>query len=457
MLNKLHLRNFRAFRSQPFSFSKLNIFVGPNNSGKSSAISAINLCAQTTLYSDLDETPLLINGQFDKLGTFLDIVHGHRSNTPLGLDLCIDDISLSLDYKYRQQRREIELVRCELLDAGRPAFLYQTRKDSFVLKLGGKDFEALAPNLRKRRPVFRGFLPVTRNISMLNLERENVSLSEGDARIWRAAERSIIKARVRLRDTFSKFDSLGPFRERPERTYLYSGETAQTIGTSGDNTAVILSSDAAKRGSESRDMAEEISRWFKVAGIAEALKVRPLTPRHFEIVLTEASGTEHNICDVGFGCSQVLPVLTGALNLFNGFDQETRQPSPTLILQEPEIHLHPNAQAALGSFFAGLLRSDGQLFIETHSDNLVLRIARHVADGTLTPDDVRIFYVHKKKGQSVVHSLQVQKDGTFTQEWPGGFFPQRQAESLQLAQEGFRASGKGRGRQLEFKYPEERR
>jgi predicted ATPase len=129
-----------------------------------------------------------------------------------------------------------------------------------------------------------------------------------------------------------------------------------------------------------------------------------------------------------------------------------------LIVQEPEIHLHPNAQASLGSFFASLMQGDGQLFVETHSDNLVLRIARHVADGTLAPDDVKIFYVHKRGGVSLVRDIGIARDGTFSNDWPGGFFPQRQHESLSLAQAGYRAEkGSNRSRQLEFRYPEERR
>ena len=128
-----------------------------------------------------------------------------------------------------------------------------------------------------------------------------------------------------------------------------------------------------------------------------------------------------------------------------------------LVVQEPEIHLHPNAQASLGSFFAGLLHRAGQLFIETHSDNLVLRMARHVADGTLSASDVKIFYVYKKDGSSIVQEIDIREDGTFAKDWPGGFFPQRQHESLSLAQEGYLAEKRsGRISQLEFRYPEEK-
>jgi len=72
MIESLTHGNFRAFKSQQFYFSKLNIFVGPNNSGKSSAISALNVLAQTMAGSVVGASPIVLNGQFDQLGTFKD-------------------------------------------------------------------------------------------------------------------------------------------------------------------------------------------------------------------------------------------------------------------------------------------------------------------------------------------------------------------------------------------------
>lgn len=458
MIKTLTLRNFRAFRSETFVFSKFNVFVGPNNSGKSSAISALNLIAQTFNNAEISQSPLVLNGLFDRLGTYLDLVHGNRSNTPLGIDIGIDDFEIKFDYKYRQQRREIELVKFQIDEKKKNVFSYESKKDSFSIKLMGKDVETLQPFVRKRRPQFYRLVPTIRFSNAITHAPDMQEVPGTLRNMLFSVDRALTRARSQLTRTFSDFDSLGPFRDRPERTYLYSGEVAQRIGTTGSNMALMLASDTSKRGAESQNIIGEISRWFKVSGIAEEIRVKSLTPRHFELVLADVNGNEQNICDVGFGCSQVMPVLAASLNMFSRSETYPSLKSPTLIVQEPEIHLHPNAQASLGSFFSRLMQSEGQIFVETHSDNLVLRVARHVADGTLKENDVKIFFVHKINGSPIVQNISVNDRGKFEPEWPGGFFPQRQSESLSLAQAAFRKSKPEKeARQLDFEYPEENR
>jgi predicted ATPase len=124
------------------------------------------------------------------------------------------------------------------------------------------------------------------------------------------------------------------------------------------------------------------------------------------------------------------------------------------VVQEPEIHLHPNAQASLASFFVSLFQQTGQLFIETHSDALVLRIARHVALKELNPKDVAVFFFTNTSEGKIVEQLTITDRGTFAPPWPGGFFPQREVETLGLARARNAKPKDAVAQQLEFKYPE---
>lgn len=457
MLHKLTLRNFRAFQKQSFDFSRINVFVGPNNSGKSSALSAINLIAQTIRSSQINGSPLQLNGEYEQLGTFYDVVNGGRANTAVGIDFIVDNFSTSLEFRYRKQRREIELSRFELKKRQESIFLYQTKKDSFDVRMMGQKFESLLPDVAKRRPLFDGFWPIERNWRLrLRHESPNSKITEETLKVLSKANEELWSADRDISRTFRDFDSLSPFRDPPQRTYLFTGESPKGVGRTGSQSVNLLVSDSSRRGKQSFGLTEQISHWLSVTDIANGLVVKTLTPRHFEVCVVGKDGKNHNICDVGFGCSQVLPVLAGGLNIFRGIGSSAQPTAnPIFVVEEPEIHLHPNAQAALGSFFVNLAQNRGQIFIETHSDNLVLRLARHVAKGDLDAKDLRVFYVRDNAGKKSVTSMDVTAEGVFKPKWPGGFFPQRQSESLELARAAS-ISKTTKQTQLEFKYPEEK-
>ena len=111
-----------------------------------------------------------------------------------------------------------------------------------------------------------------------------------------------------------------------------------------------------------------------------------------------------NLIDVGYGVSQVLPVIT---ELFR--DDAT----PMFLLQQPEVHLHPSAQAALGSLFCQVAGNRRQLVIETHSDHLLDRVRMDVRDGKgkLKPDDVSILFFERGNLDVRIHSLRLDEEG----------------------------------------------
>lgn len=97
--------------------------------------------------------------------------------------------------------------------------------------------------------------------------------------------------------------------------------------------------------------------------------------------------------------------------------------------------MHPKAQAGLGTFFKDLSKNnDTQVFIETHSEHLLLRLQSHIAEGKLDKNDISIFYVYaNENGKKEVVSLPINDNGIFTKEWPEGFFPERLNEAKKLA------------------------
>lgn len=113
-------------------------------------------------------------------------------------------------------------------------------------------------------------------------------------------------------------------------------------------------------------------------------------------------GPSVNLVDVGYGVSQVLPILVDTLRL---------GPRATLLLQQPEVHLHPRAQAELGTFFATRVRKGSNFIIETHSDYLVDRVRMEVREKNLKADQVSILYFERGQRGARIHNLNLDDHG----------------------------------------------
>jgi predicted ATPase len=118
--------------------------------------------------------------------------------------------------------------------------------------------------------------------------------------------------------------------------------------------------------------------------------------------------------DVGIGISQVLPVLVMA---YGSRDK-------LLAMEQPEIHLHPALQAELGDVFieSALGERKNTFILETHSEHMILRLMRRIREGKLSPDDVGVIFVEPHSQGSRFVELQIDEEGDFIDEWPGGFF-----------------------------------
>lgn len=420
MLRSLSLDNFRAFERAELQFSKLNILVGPNNSGKSSIISAINLIAQN-VRRGTQEFSLALNGPYAELGTFYDVVTGHSARSTVGLSFAINQFHYNYRFRYRPQRREIELIAVKVADS-ELEYAYENIAKTIKQTVTNRKTEEVT-DLSGARARFFGLFVMPPSFAY----RVGVDGLVLDDKFRRIRDFNI-KSMSLLERHFQSFDSVGAFRAAPERTYHYTGEAPTTIGRYGENFAQMLASGARQGGAAS--VARRVTNWFSASGVAKSLKINSLTNRHFEILVEDLTGAENNIIDSGFGCSQVLPVLVGGYMLLR--DRNATRP-PMFVVQEPEIHLHPTAAAELGTYFCDLAAKGVQCFVETHSENIVLRVASHVAKGNLRPSDVAIYWVSATTGEHRITPLPLNEDGTFGAEWPDGFFPTRADETLRLA------------------------
>lgn len=187
----------------------------------------------------------------------------------------------------------------------------------------------------------------------------------------------------------------------------------------------MLASDYLRRGRKKKELLSRVLLWMNKATIAKDFKFHLLSDRHFEVLVQHPLTLEfENLADVGYGSSQVLPVIAGGYNM----------PSESVfVVEQPELHLHPGAQSELGDFFRDLYDQKVQSLVETHSEHLILRLQTHVALGHIPARDLLVYYVYPVANKKGVVRLSLREDGMFEQDWPQGFFEERLKEVTALA------------------------
>lgn len=202
---------------------------------------------------------------------------------------------------------------------------------------------------------------------------------------------------------------VGPLRSRPARTYQWPGSSPDSVGRDGENTvAALLASDG--------DFHATIARWLQYLGVVESFGIEAVAPDRdlYEPRVTAPGGTTPvSLIDVGFGVSQVLPVL---VQIFYAARDSS------IILEQPEMHLHPAAHSALGDTLLAAVRENNvQLLVETHSEHLLHRIQRRIAEERLVPGDIALYFVETSDNQSTLQELTVDPYGNIIN-WPQDFF-----------------------------------
>jgi hypothetical protein len=206
---------------------------------------------------------------------------------------------------------------------------------------------------------------------------------------------------------------LGPLRRKPERDYVWNKSKPGEVGSDGHRAVDVLLASALTRGEEHNQLIENVSAWLKRMKVAEKLEVRQLGRSTRYEVVVHRNGVAANLRDVGIGVSQVLPVLTVA---------HFAPPGSTVILEEPEIHLHPLAQSVLAELFVEISQKRNvQFIVETHSEHLFRRMQTLIAQKKTSADGCVMFFVERIRTNTVLRKLDVDKFGT-VKNWPENFF-----------------------------------
>lgn len=447
MFSSLRLRNFKGWADTgEIRIAPLTLFFGRNSSGKSSLLQSLLLMKQTAEALDPD-IPLAFGdaASLVELGTFGDTVHRH-------------DESLNMEFNVGWRLQEARTLRrtgpAELIaeELRLQSLLGVTSRGRLVTR-------SLAYDIVAPKPVRVEMHPASQDsLSDYEISTKNLSLTRKRGRAWPVGPPvkfygfpDDVSTRYQnsdfLFDLALEFDQLltrmayvGPLRHTPQRNYLWGGQRPGTVGPRGENAVeAILAARADEiqvprgegKGRRYDGFEQRIADWLKKLDIIRDFKVVEIAPgrRVFEVqVQVEKGGPWVLLPDVGFGVSQVLPVLVQAF-----YQAEGR----TMIFEQPEIHLHPAVQSGLADIFLDSVENmRSQVIIETHSEHLLRRFQRRVAEGDISPKDIAIYVVElDDHSNSIIRSIEVDLSGRIAN-WPRGFFGDGLAEAMAMAKSG---------------------
>jgi len=233
-----------------------------------------------------------------------------------------------------------------------------------------------------------------------------------------------------IKPFLASFSFLGPLRKRPERFHVEKDTTNNSMYDDGGNDVLSLAHDDALVNRINRELVH-LQTGFQIKIVHLTDKESGTSGVFLLQFINQKTGVAASIKDVGFGYSQILPVIIKCLKPHYGT-------VGTVVIEQPELHLHPAMQAELGDMFIRGAQTNNHFFIETHSEHLILRLLRRIretAEGELpenvpplTPDDIAVLYVQPGENGAQVTHIPVTADGDFAIPWPEGFFPERARE-----------------------------
>jgi hypothetical protein len=196
--------------------------------------------------------------------------------------------------------------------------------------------------------------------------------------------------------------AVAPVRTKPERTYNPVDDTPKSEGS--HIPMVLAKTFFSSRGKWQR-LKVALDRFGAASGLFEEIQLKRLGRSDSDPfqILVKISGPPANLIDVGYGVSQVLPILVDLIN---------SEAARTYLLQQPEVHLHPRAQAELATFFARFVaETSNSVIIETHSDYIIDRLRTEVRRKTLSPDDVSLVYFDRSGLEVQIYNIEFDEQG----------------------------------------------
>ena len=438
MLKNLRIQNFKGWKdTDSIRMAPISLFFGANSSGKSSIGQFLMMLKQTV--ESPDRKAVFYPGGKNsavQLGSYQEMVFHRNPENKISFEYDwslpsstkFKDLNSGQSYTYNQVAFDAEV--------GLGYNDQHTRVvDKFKYELKDSDTKSLSIGMERKAD----------SKAEYKVDATDFSLKRNKGRAWypRAPVRFygfpdevvayhqnadfVQELNLQHEKLFRSICYLGPLRTKAERLYSWTGMEPESVGYAGENTvAAILAARTRKISmgykKATKPFEQIIAMKLKEMSLIEKFKVNPISEQRQEYevkVCTKGSRDWVDLPDVGFGISQVLPVLVQCFYA---------PANSIIIMEQPEIHLHPNAQSALADVMIDVInsRENGknrniQLIIETHSEHFLRRLQRRIAEDIVSQEKVSAYFANVSRTPAKLEPLQIDLFGSI-QNWPENFF-----------------------------------
>ena len=436
MIRHVNLKNFKAWRELDIEFGpKITGLFGTNSSGKSSLIQFLLMLKETK--NNPDRNLVLdfgASGKLVNLGGFGDVIHKKDEERKLTWQLSWDAEKESRFQDTTKGRNETLVSSKTFSTKSQVAMLEGAKslKTQFIeYTIGDMTFGIVSKADKKS-----SFELTVRNIEGADFEFQRIRGRAwelpGPIKTHRFPDQAktyyqntdlLSDLEVAYEDLMDRVFYLGPLRDYPRRQYNWSGGSPLDVGVRGESTvnAILAASENGndyqmKKRGKKMPFQEVVATRLKEMGLIHSFTVAEVAMGsniYQAKVSVDKKSPKVLLTDVGFGVSQVLPVIV----LLNHVPEGS-----TVILEQPEIHLHPEAQSGLADAIVGIAETrDLQVIIESHSEHFLRRLQRRVADETISADLVRLYFISQESGEARLTDIGLNEYGEI-ENWPTDFF-----------------------------------
>ena len=428
MFKQISMTNFKSWRETgPVRMAPLTAFFGANSSGKSSLLQMLLLLKQTAESNDRNlvlKTGSLQEG-YVNLGTANDITFGDSPTMRLNIAWELPkEATLSIPIPRSDASVSIGVLDFETI-------IHAAAQRVFVEKLAyssSEDMRVVLSRQPNNHYTFR--LEIDGNPPIRAQGRPRVYMKPVKCYGFSDEAIRFYQDTSYLSDLAAKLEHklkddlyyLGPLREYPQREYRWGGERPTDVGLKGElAVAAFLSGRGqkvrqAERKKRTNRLDTKIAQCLVDLKLASAFAVEPVAQGStlYQVKLKRHERShEVSITDMGIGVSQVLPVLILCHYVPEG---------STIILEQPELHLHPAVQAGLADVFIDVIKNRNvQILLESHSEHLLRRLQRRVADESFAADHAALYFCEMRDGESQMTELEIDMFGNI-RNWPDDFF-----------------------------------